>query len=195
MTASAFPGYSYAHNYISDLGVPDVGDFMGRFLNSPLHAVMNFGFIARGLLLLIGSLLILRPVSVARGRTPLLILALLHSVGIVLVGLVPSSPTSAAAGLIGVHTLGALLAILGGNTMALVAGLRGDPITTLRSYRIISIALGAFGGASFIMLMANISLARSILFADGIWERLSVYTIIAWTLVSSFAIFARDRSS
>ncbi|RIJ07986.1 DUF998 domain-containing protein, partial [Clavibacter nebraskensis] len=30
IAASAFPGYSYSANYISDLGVPDVAVFQGR---------------------------------------------------------------------------------------------------------------------------------------------------------------------
>ncbi len=44
ITASAFPGYSYARNDISDLGVPERGVLQGRVLDSPLHAVMNAGF-------------------------------------------------------------------------------------------------------------------------------------------------------
>ncbi len=38
------PGYSYARNDISDLGVPERGVLQGRVLDSPLHAVMNAGF-------------------------------------------------------------------------------------------------------------------------------------------------------
>ena len=55
IAASAFPGYSYSANYISDLGVPDVAEFQGRAIDSPLSAVMNAGFILQGVLYLVAA--------------------------------------------------------------------------------------------------------------------------------------------
>lgn len=53
-TASAWtsPAYSYATNFVSDLGVPARGTFEGRAIDSPLHAVMNTGFVIQGVLFL-----------------------------------------------------------------------------------------------------------------------------------------------
>lgn len=68
ITAAAWksPTYSYAYNWISDLGSVTKGVFQVRELDSPLHAVMNSGFIAQGLLFGIGTLLLSRTIT---GRT------------------------------------------------------------------------------------------------------------------------------
>ena len=81
------PGYSYAGNWISDLGAPAVEVFHGRAVNSPLHAVMNAAFLADGLLFLLGAILLARA---ARGPSAhlFLVFALAHSLGMLLVGLV-----------------------------------------------------------------------------------------------------------
>ena len=48
-SASAYrPSYSYAHDFISDLGVP----------GQPLAALMNIGFAVQGVLFLLGALLV-----------------------------------------------------------------------------------------------------------------------------------------
>ena len=57
------PTYSYADNWISDLGSATAGVFQGRELNSPLHVVMNTGFIVQGLLFGIATLLLSRTIS------------------------------------------------------------------------------------------------------------------------------------
>jgi hypothetical membrane protein len=65
IAASAWkqPTYSYADNWISDLGSATAGVFRGRELNSPLHAVMNSGFLIQGLLFGLGALLLSRTLS------------------------------------------------------------------------------------------------------------------------------------
>ena len=52
ITAAAWktPSYSYADNWISDLRSATAGEFQGRELDSPLHVVMNSGFIIQGIL-------------------------------------------------------------------------------------------------------------------------------------------------
>ena len=52
ITAAAWksPSYGYADNWISDLGSATAGVFQGRELDSPLHVVMNSGFIIPGIL-------------------------------------------------------------------------------------------------------------------------------------------------
>ena len=81
------PPYSYATNYISDLGVPDCGtEFQGRAICSPLHSWMNASFMAEGLLFGLGVLLLSRLVA-GRARRVVVALAVAHAVGFVLVGL------------------------------------------------------------------------------------------------------------
>lgn len=192
VSAAAFPHYSYARNYISDLGVPETGLFQGHVNNSPLHAVMNFGFIARGAMFILASLLIARGMPIHQRRI-FSGLALLHGTGGMLVGLIPASPSSAAASIPIMHELGALLAITSGNAILIYGGLFSTPCGASRSYRIASVAAGILGFTGFILLLVNIGFHRPILFDDGVWERLSVYTIIAWTTVTGILILVRTR--
>ena len=60
------PPYSYAVNFISDLGNPVPGDtFQGRVIDSPLHLVMDTAFIAQGVLFIAASVLLLGGVKQA----------------------------------------------------------------------------------------------------------------------------------
>ena len=54
------PDYSYAHNFISDLGVTSRGMFHGRMIDSPLASLMNTAFYLQGTLFLAGAVLIVR---------------------------------------------------------------------------------------------------------------------------------------
>ncbi|OYC97897.1 DUF998 domain-containing protein [Microbacterium sp. Yaish 1] len=176
IAATAFPGYSYATNYISDLGVPDKGILDGRVLNSPLHAVMNAGFIGEGILFLLGLVLLLPRLHRTASVTLLIIFGALHTVGIVLVGVVPGAEAYVHNGLIVWHVVGAFLAIASGNLVAIIAG------RSLRMSRVIrrtGSILGALGFASAALLMVHF------LLPDGIWERASVYTFLAWQLVTA----------
>jgi hypothetical membrane protein len=101
VSASTFPGYSYATNYISDLGVPDVEVFQGRAIDSPLHLLMNTAFVLHGVLFVVAALAArnLAVGSPAPGRPAarwwFTVLAVAHGVGIVLVGLFHGSQASA----------------------------------------------------------------------------------------------------
>lgn len=53
------PTYSWTVNKVPDLGSPFCGLFQGRMLCSPLHNVMNAGFLIEGTLLGIATLLFL----------------------------------------------------------------------------------------------------------------------------------------
>jgi hypothetical membrane protein len=192
IAAVAFPDYSYARNYISDLGVPDIGPFKGTMIDSPLHAVMNFGFIERGVLFAIASLLITRGTS-SRQRTIFLTLVFCHGIGGVLVGLVPASPAAAAAGIHFLHVIGALFAITAGNALLIYVGLYSAQPGASRTYKIACTTAGVLGFIGFILLLTNIGLQRPVLFEDGVWERLSVYPIIAWTTVTGILILAHAR--
>jgi len=183
VSASAFPHYNYALNYISDLGMPE----------SPLHEVMNFGFIARGLMFAIASVLIARGTQIRRSVI-FLGLALCHGLGGILVGLVPAGPSSAAAGIAFIHVLGALLAIVSGNAILIYVGVRAEQFGASRSYRKACVAAGTLGCISFAMLIVNMGLHHAVLFDDGVWERLSVYPIVIWTAVTGLMLLARTRA-
>jgi len=200
VSASAFPGYSYATNYISDLGVPDTEVFQGRAIDSPLHLLMNTAFVLHGVLFVVAALAArnLAVGSLAPGRPAarrwFIVLAVAHGVGIVLVGLFHGSQASVENGLVVLHVLGAAVAIIAGNTAAVVAGavlLRRTPEPHDRGTRwvgALSIALGAVGLVGLVMLVVDPAWTTVDLLPDGIWERVAVYAILAWELLAGVAV-------
>ncbi|MFD3993393.1 DUF998 domain-containing protein [Streptomyces sp. NPDC058583] len=114
------PVYSYATNYISDLGVSDCDtQFQGRELCSPRHALMNTSFMLEGMLFAIGVVLLAQLLS-GRARRVVIALAIAHGVGMVAVGLFHGSPDGPSYGLT-LHVGGAGVAILCANTVAILA--------------------------------------------------------------------------
>ncbi|WP_223359154.1 DUF998 domain-containing protein [Leifsonia sp. ZF2019] len=190
VSALAFPGYSYATNYISDLGVPDVGTFQGRSMDSPLHLMMNVAFVLHGVLFAVAAILTARGDAWrTTARRWFVALAGVHAVGIILVGLFPGSQANADSGLIVFHVLGAAMAIIGGNAAVVVAGvtlLRQGP----RWLGSTSIALGVVGIVGLVMLLVDSTSSTIDLLPDGVWERMAVYTILAWELLAGITALA-----
>jgi len=177
ITAAAFRDYNYATFYISDLGVSGFGEFEGRALASHIPQVMNAGFIGAGVLFLLGLVLLLPSLPPGAPRALLAGFGMLHSGGIVFVGLVPGSPENAENGLIIIHGLGAFAAIAGGNLAAMSASRAFRRTALPRAARILGLILGVIGLAS-----AGV-LTQHWLFPDGVWERASVYTFMLWQFV------------
>jgi hypothetical membrane protein len=165
--AAAFrPGYHYAHNFISDLGVP----------GQPLATPMNVAFGVQGAMFLVGA------VAAQRRRAPLLVsFAAANAVGNLLVATVH-------AGAGPLHVVGATLAIVGGNAAAIAgAGLRDG-----RGYRLTSRVLGTVGLLSTAALVAQAWSGIEVLPAP-VWERAAVYPIFAWQLFAAAALLPARR--
>ncbi|MBO0678259.1 DUF998 domain-containing protein [Mycolicibacterium sp. S2-37] len=158
--------YHYAHDVISDLGVP------GR----PLAALMNVAFGVQGAMFLLGAVL------AQRRRTPLLtVFAAANAAGNVLVATVH-------AGAGPLHVAGAALAIVGGNAAAVAgAGLRPG-----RTYRLTSRLLGTAGLVSTAALVAQAWTGAQVLPA-AVWERAAVYPIFAWQLLAAAVLLLPAR--
>jgi hypothetical membrane protein len=187
IAASAFPGYSYSANYISDLGVPDVAEFQGRAIDSPLAAVMNAGFVLQGALYLLAALIATRALRTGPRRS-FLALAAVHAVGITVVGLIHGSASSAASGIGWMHVVGAGMAIIAGNAASILAGTGSRRIGLPRGFRIASVALGVVGLVALGLLQA---LGGSDV--DGIYERGSVYSVTAWELLAGVSVLVAAR--
>lgn len=191
------PTYSYSFNYISDLGVPERSSLGGRVINSPLHVVMNSGFIAEGVLFVIAAVLLWRLLS-RRTGVAYLVLSVVHGIGIILVGLFHGSAQAQADGTGVFHGLGAMLAIGAGNAAAIVVGLalirrasRSEASKTgVRGLGWALVALGVAGFASMIILFAITPTA-----VDGVFERGAVYTILAAELVVGIALIGSSRTA
>ncbi|MEH3089004.1 MAG: DUF998 domain-containing protein [Microbacterium arborescens] len=196
ISASAFPGYSYATNYISDLGVQDVGTFQGRAIDSPLHVVMNTAFILHGVLFAAAAVLTVRGTAWRpRTRRWFVSLALVHGVGIILVGVFSGSQANVDNGLAVFHVLGAGMAIIAGNLAVIVAGialLRSGP----RWLGTASVVLGVAGLIGLVGLLVDSNSTAIDLLPDGVWERAAVYSIIAWELLAGVtALATRGRTA
>lgn len=175
------PAYSYARNYISDLGLTGGKLVDGRPVHSPRAHVMHAAFCLQGILFLLGAALIVGVPDNRRARVFLGTVAA-NAVGNVVIATAHSGTA---------HVGGAALAIAGGNA-AIAAG--PDAIGALagrRRYRAVSKTLAALGLSCMTMLVVNSKTSRTLLLPDGVWERGSVYSIIAWQLLTAAGLLAR----
>jgi hypothetical membrane protein len=176
IAARAVPGYRYANDYISDLGRPD----------SPLSHLMNTAFVVQGVSFFVGAVLLMRA---ARVRAVFPCFAAANCIGNVVVASVPSG----AAGTALAHVAGAVLAIVGGNA-AIVAGTplvraAGAP----KGYTAVSVAIAAVGLVSFVLLAVASTTSSTVVLPGAVLERTSVYTIIAWQVLSALALLVARR--
>jgi hypothetical membrane protein len=192
VAASAWhhPTYSYAVDFISDLGNPVPGDvFQGRTIDSPMHLAMDAAFIAQGTLF-IAAALMLYPMYRAPGRRlgrTLLTLAILHGIGVILVGFFHESSAALTNGVIVVHSIGAATTIVTGNVIAITVAIHGRRLAAPTWHRILGVTLGVLGLAAFVLLQVDHTLYVA---AGGIPERIAVYTILAWEAVTGIVLLA-----
>ncbi|WP_327250356.1 DUF998 domain-containing protein [Streptomyces sp. NBC_01244] len=178
------PPYSYAANYISDLGVPECGaQFQGRDICSPLHTAMNASFVLEGILFATGMVLLAHLVT-GRARRAVIALAIAHGVGMVLVGLFHGSPDGPSIGLV-VHAGAAGIGILCANTLVIMAGaLRNLGLPA--AYRAFSITVGSLGLLSEVFVGLSPSTA-------GVFERGGVYSWLLWSVVTGALLLVKNR--
>jgi hypothetical membrane protein len=176
IAAAAFrPHYSYADNFISDLGIPSG--------NSPLAWLMNTAFCLQGTLFLLGAILTVRAVA-PRKAGLFLTFAAANAVGNLLIAAFHSGPAAHASGTSWVHAVGAVLAIVGGNA-AILAGSR----VVGGRHRRASLVLGVFGLLSFVLFL--VGMKASSVVPLGVWERCSVYSITGWQLLTAAWLLSR----
>ncbi len=189
IAASAFPGYSYLTNFISDLGIPYLTVSDGRTISSPLASVMNAGFVLQALFFGSAAIIVGRALPV-RGIAYAVFVgaALADATGLVLIALFHSGAREVANGHIVWHTLGAGLSILGGNLVAMSSGFALRPLGLPRFYRPAGIALGLVGLASIAWLMVGPKVIPA-----GLVERASVYTITVWEIMTATLLLRAAR--
>lgn len=184
-------GYSlkevYLRNFISSLGVyPNLiveGVPVGF---SKLAIIMNIDFIVTGIGFLVAYyLLIFKILKSKKYNLLYLITPVLFAVGSVLVGVyqggVPSED--------GLHGLGARLSFLGGNLTLIISGV--SLLKNRKGYSIVSIILGLIGliSASFM----NNALTNNLTEVVAIYERLTVYPITIWQLMTGLTFLKENK--
>ena len=192
VAASAWstPAYSYADNWISDLGSATAGTFQGRELNSPLNVVMNSGFIVQGLLFGLAVVLLSRTLS-GRSRRFAVIMATVATLGYILVGTFHGSLQAQQDGTLPLHFAGATLAILGANVLSLVLGIHWRKAPDTHGLGIASIIVGSIG----LLAVTALFLTFGTGLPSGAIERASVYTIVAWQVIVAIALLRSRRAT
>lgn len=162
--------YSYLGNFISELGIPVVLEK----IDSPLHALMNAGFVIYGIAVVFGCFFARRvlPKGKLAGIATGLIIA--SGIGVVFVGFFPGHDWE----LNFVHTIGAMLVIYAGNfgDILLCVGM-----TKERRFRYapFGIALGIAGIVFSIVMATHYTSDYA-----GLYERIAIYP----TIVFNFAL-------
>ncbi len=154
---------TYAFHTISELGIPNA--------NSPLFWLMNSAFILIGLTLIFGNFYRFKD-FIIKNKIIINIFTLITGFGVIIVGLIHGgNPLTS-----GYHTLGAVMAILGGNILLILISRSMDDFG---AYQKISLILGVIGLIVFWVMFFNI---RSVFMP--VFERLSVYTLILWSFLT-----------
>jgi hypothetical membrane protein len=168
--------YSWAEDYISDLGA--VG--CGPAVCSPLHAVMNAAFVLQGVLLAAGTALTAGAWAPGAGRRVWQGLVLVSGASWIVVGLVPEDVNGT------LHAAGALPGFLVSNAALLVAA--ASPSTRTRPLcRWAAAVLGVVGVAGLVLLGAAMGTAGGPV-GVGTAERLVVFPLQVWAVVVGIAL-------
>ena len=156
---------TYLFHTISELGIPNG--------NSPLSWLMNSAFILIGLVMLFGSFYKFKD-FIVKNNIAYYIFTVITALGVIIVGLIHGgNPLTS-----GYHTLGAVMAILGGNILLVLVSRSMDEFS---NYQKATLVLGVIGLLAFWIMffsMGNVYMPTI--------ERLSVYPLIVWSFLTGF---------
>lgn len=140
---------------------------------------MNSGFILIGLTLIFGYFLKFKD-NIVKNRILCSILAVITALGVIVVGLIHGgNPLTS-----GYHTLGAVMAILGGNILLVLIS---RSMEKFDSYQKTTLVLGIIGLIAFWIMFFNM---ESIYMP--VFERLSVYTLIVWCFLTGIFVLSNN---
>lgn len=154
---------TYVFHAISELGIPN--------LNSPLFWLMNSAFILVGLALIFGYFYRFKDLIV-KNKAVISIFTVITGLGVIIVGLIHGgNPLTS-----GYHTMGAVMAILGGNILLVLISKSMDDFG---AYQKITLILGILGLIAFWIMFFILKNPYM-----PVFERLSVYTLIIWSFLT-----------
>lgn len=162
---------AYIFHAISELGIPNA--------DSPLFWLMNSAFILIGLTLIFGNFYTFKD-FIVRNKRIFYVLTLITGLGVIIVGLIHGGNPMTS----GYHTLGAVMAILGGNVFLVLISKSMD---VFGQYQKITLLLGVIGLVAFWILFFSMD---SIYMA--VFERLSVYTLVIWSFMTGLFLVSPD---
>ncbi|WP_405265019.1 DUF998 domain-containing protein [Methanobrevibacter sp.] len=154
---------TYVFHAISELGIPN--------LNSPLFWLMNSAFILVGLALIFGYFYRFKD-FIVKNKAVISIFTLITGLGVIIVGLIHGGNPMTS----GYHTIGAVMAILGGNILLVLISKSMDDFG---AYQKITLILGILGLIAFWIMFFILKNPYM-----PVFERLSVYTLIIWSFLT-----------
>ena len=161
---------TYIFHTISELGIPNA--------NSPLAFLMNSAFIIIGLCVLFGNFYRLKD-FIVRNKTLFYVLTLVTSIGVIIVALIHAgNPLTD-----GYHSLGAIMAILGGNILLILIS---KTMAEFETYQKTVFVLGIIGLFAFWVMFFNMGSIYM-----PVFERISVYTLILWSFLSGIYLLKK----
>ncbi|WP_298536007.1 DUF998 domain-containing protein [uncultured Methanobrevibacter sp.] len=163
---------TYLFHTISELGIPNI--------NSPLAFLMNSAFVIIGLTFIFGNFYKLKD-FIIKNKVIFYILTIVSAIGVIIVAMIHAgNPVTD-----GYHSLGAIMAILGGNLLLIIMSRSMDKFET---YQKITLALGIIGLIAFWIMFFNMESLYM-----PIFERLSVYTLIIWSFISGVYLLRNTK--
>lgn len=163
---------TYVLHTISELGIPNA--------NSPLFWLMNSAFIVIGLTLIFGNFYRFKD-NVVKNRIIFYLLTLITAFGVIIVALIHGgNPLTS-----GYHTLGAVMAILGGNVLLVLIS---KSMEEFDRYQLRTLILGIFGIVAFWIMFFSM---QSIFMP--VFERISVYTLIVWSFMTGVYLLENEN--
>ena len=172
------PPYNLARDTISDLGNTACGTFNSRPVCSPLHALMNASFIALGIAMTAGSMLISRKLATSRAATAGFAAMAISGIGVIIVGIFPENSIPA------FHGLGAAIPFTLGNAALIIIAAAPMMPAVLRLYSFLS-------GALALLALAGYSSGHYLGLGEGGIERIVAYPQTVWLIVIGLFTFSQ----
>lgn len=170
--------YSWTDNTISDLGNTQCGLYIGEYVCSPWHMLMNASFLLLGFTMISGAILLKQRLENTRKSVTGLKCMILAGIGTILVGLFPENSIAV------IHIIGAGLPFVFGSLSLLLIGV-GMP--NINYYiRIFTILSGLTGLVALIFFLA---MTYGPLGIGGV-ERLVAYPQSIWMIIFGIYIIA-----
>lgn len=161
---------TYVFHTISELGIPHP--------NSPLFWLMNSAFILIGLALIFSNFYKMKD-FIVKNKVIFYVFTLITGLGVIIVGLIHGgNPLTS-----GYHTLGAIMAILGGNILLVITSRAMDEFS---GFQKATLLLGIIGLAAFWIMFFNMGSIYM-----PVFERISVYPLVIWSFLAGLFLLRK----
>lgn len=161
---------TYVFHTISELGIPNP--------NSPLFWLMNSAFILIGLALIFSNFYRLKD-FIVKNKSVFYIFTLITGLGVIIVGMIHGgNPLTS-----GYHTLGAVMAILGGNILLVVTS---RSMGEFSAFQKVTLTLGIIGLVAFWIMFFSMDSSYM-----PVFERLSVYPLVIWSFLAGLFLLRK----